>query len=93
MEYIFEYGLFLAQAITFVAAFLIVVAGVITLGQRQRSEHHEGHIEVRDVNEKYRDIGRHIQQMVVEPELLKESKKAEKKAEKVRAQGPEEKTR
>ena len=84
MEYIFEYGLFLAQAITFVAAFLIVVAGVITLGQRQRSEHHEGHIEVRDVNEKYRDIGRHIQQMVVEPELLKESKKAEKKAEKVR---------
>ena len=30
MEYIFEYGLFLAQAITFVAAFLIVVAGVIT---------------------------------------------------------------
>ena len=63
MEYIFEYGLFLAQAITFVAAFLIVVAGVITLGQRQRSEHHEGHIEVRDVNEKYRDIGRHIQQL------------------------------
>ncbi len=91
MEYIFEYGLFLAQAITFVAAFLIVVAGVITLGQRQRSEHHEGHIEVRDVNEKYRDIGRHIQQMVVEPELLKESKKAEKKAEKIRVKAQKKK--
>ena len=91
MEYIFEYGLFLAQAITFVAAFLIVVAGVITLGQRQRSEHHEGHIEVRDVNEKYRDIGRHIQQMVVEPDLLKESKKAEKKSEKVRVKAQKKK--
>jgi len=91
LEYIFEYGLFLAQAITFVAAFLIVVAGVIALGQRQRSEHHEGHIEVRDLNEKYRDIGRHIQQIVVEPELLKASKKAEKKAEKVRVKAQKKK--
>jgi len=91
LEYIFEYGLFLAQAITFVAAFLIVVAGVIALGQRQRSEHHEGHIEVRDLNEKYRDIGRHIQQIVVEPELLKASKKAEKRAEKARVKAQKKK--
>ncbi len=91
MEYIYEYGLFLAQAITFVAAILIVVAGVVALGQRQRAEHHEGHIEVRDLNEKYRDIGRHIQDMVVEPELLKASKKAEKKAEKARAKAEKKK--
>ncbi len=91
MEYIYEYGLFLAQAITFVAAILIVVAGVVALGQRQRAEHHEGHIEVRDLNEKYRDIGRHIQDMVVEPEQLKASKKAEKKAEKAKAKAEKKK--
>ncbi|MGL4566496.1 MAG: protease SohB, partial [Halioglobus sp.] len=91
MEYIYEYGLFLAQAITFVAAILIVVAGVVALGQRQRAEHHEGHIEVRDLNEKYRDIGRHIQDMVVEPEQLKATKKTEKKAEKARAKAEKKK--
>ena len=91
MEYIYEYGLFLAQAVTFVAAILILVAGVVALGQRQRAEQHEGHIEVRDVNEKYRNIHHHLQQVVVEPELLKAAKKAEKKAEKARAKAAKKK--
>ena len=79
MEFIYEYGLFLAQAVTFVAAILIVAASLVALGQRQKADQHEGHIEVRDVNEKYRHIGEHIQQMVVEPDVLKATRKAEKK--------------
>jgi serine protease SohB len=91
LEYMYEYGLFLAQAVTFVAAILIVIAGVVSLGQRQRAEQHEGHIEVRDVNEKYRNIHQHLQQVVVEPELLKAANKAEKKAEKARAKAAKKK--
>ena len=79
MEFIYEYGLFLAQVVTFVAAILIVAASLVALGQRQKADQHEGHIEVRDVNEKYRHIGEHIQQMVVEPDVLKATRKAEKK--------------
>ncbi len=82
MEYIYQYGLFLAQAVTFVAAILVVLASLVALGQRQKTEQQEGHIEIRDLNEKYRDIGHQIKQVVVEPDVLKAELKAEKKAEK-----------
>jgi len=84
LEFIYEYGLFLAQAVTFVAAILIVAASLVALGQRQKADQHEGHIEVRDVNEKYHHIGEHIQQLVVEPDVLKATRKAEKKTEKAK---------
>ncbi len=64
MEFIYEYGLFLAQAVTFVAAVLILVTGLVALGQRQRADQHEGHIEIRDLNEKYRDISEAIRDVV-----------------------------
>lgn len=79
MEYIYEYGLFLAQAVTFVAAIVLVAASLVAIGQRQKAEQHEGHIEVRDLNEKYRQIGDSIQHIVVEPDELKALKKARKK--------------
>lgn len=91
MEYIYEYGLFLAQAVTFVAAILIVVAGLVAIGQRQRTEQQEGHIEIRDLNDKYRHIGQSIQQVVVEPDELKTAHKAERKAEKARAKAAKKK--
>lgn len=84
MEFIYEYGLFLAQAVTFVAAILILVVGMVAIGQRQKAEQQEGHIEVRDLNQKYRQIGHSIQQIVAEHDDLKALHKAEKKAEKDR---------
>ena len=84
MEFLYDFGLFLAQAFTLVAAILIVVAGLVALGQRQRAEHREGHIEIRDVNEKYKHIGDAIRGAVTEPQQHKEAQKAEKKAEKAR---------
>jgi len=85
LEYIYEYGLFLAQAITFVAAIVMVAASLVAIGQRQKAESHEGHIEIRDLNEKYRQIGDSIQHMVVEPSERKALKKAQKKADKQQA--------
>ena len=82
MEYLFDFGLFLAQAITLVAARLILVAGLVSLGQKQRSEQHEGHIEIRNLNEKYTQIGDAIQEVIADPELLKEQRKEKKKADK-----------
>jgi serine protease SohB len=82
LEYIYEYGLFLAQAVTFVAAILILVAGLFAVGQRQRAEQHEGHIEIRNLNEKYKHIGETLRSVVEDPEAFKQRKKEEKKAEK-----------
>jgi len=91
LEFIYEYGLFLAQAVTFVAAILVVAASLVAIGQRQKAEQQEGHIEVRDINEKYRHIGHNIQHVVVEPDILKAELKAEKKAEKAKAKAAKKK--
>ena len=85
MEFIYEYGLFLAQAVTLVAAILVIIAGLVSLGQRQKAEQHEGHIEVRNLNEKYRQIGDSIQHMISDPDDLKALRKQEKKTAKEEA--------
>lgn len=91
MDYLFEYGLFLAQAVTLVAAILIVVIGLVAIGMRQRADQHEGHIEIRDLNEKYRHIGEVIRNAVDDPETLKAEKKVEKKDEKAKAKAAKKK--
>jgi serine protease SohB len=91
LEFIYEYGLFLAQAVTFVAAVLILVTGLVALGQRQRADQHEGHIEIRDLNEKYRDISEAIRDVIDDHKLLKLHRKAAKKDEKAKAKSAKKK--
>ncbi|MFV0276142.1 MAG: protease SohB [Parahaliea sp.] len=81
MEFLAQYGLFLAQAVTIVVAVLVVVSGVIALGQRQRPGR-DGHIEIRHLNERYRHLGDAVREAVVDKALLKAELKREKKAEK-----------
>ncbi len=85
MDFLQEYGLFLAQTVTFVAAVLILVAGLIALGQKQKTEQHEGHVEIRKLNDKYRHIGDTIRQAVSDPDVVKRENKARKKADKAQA--------
>jgi len=85
LEFIYEYGLFLAQAVTLVAAILILVISIVSIGHRQRADQHEGHIEIRDLNEKYRHIGDAIRDIVDDPDILKLERKADKKDDKAKA--------
>lgn len=91
MEFIYEYGLFLAQAVTLVAAFLILVTSLVSIGQRQKADQHEGHIEIRDLNEKYRHIGESIRHVIDDPDVLKAHRKAAKKEEKAKAKAAKKK--
>lgn len=91
MEFIYEYGLFLAQAVTLVAAILIVIAGLVSMGHRQKAEQHEGHIEIKHINEKYRQIGDAIAHMVTDHDTLKAKAKADKKADKAKAKADKKK--
>lgn len=85
MEFVYEYGLFLAQAVTLVAAILVVVGGLVAMGQKQKADQHEGHIEIRNLNEKYKMIGDSIQGVVADADVLKAEKKAQRKVEKRKA--------
>lgn len=85
MEFLYEYALFLARAVTVVAAVLILVAGLVAIGSRQRAVHHEGHIEVRKLNERYRAMGDTVRGALDDPGAVKVRQKAEKKAAKIKA--------
>jgi serine protease SohB len=63
----------------------MLVVGLVSIGMRQRADQHEGHIEIRDLNEKYHHIGEVLRNSVDDPETLKQRKKAEKKEEKAKA--------
>lgn len=82
MDFIYEYGLFLAQAVTLVAAVLVLVAGLVAVGQRNKAEQHEGHIEIRNLNEKYEQMRDQLLHVVSDPERLKSERKEKKKAKK-----------
>ena len=84
MEFLQEYGLFLAQALTLVVAILAVAAGFVILGSRQRAPT-KGHIEIQDLNKRYKDIGESLRDVMDEPEARKLAQKASKKAEKAKA--------
>lgn len=84
MEYLYDYGLFLAQAGTIVAAILIVVGSIVAMGQRNKGEE-EGHIEIRNLNEKYRAINDSIEEVVSDEETLKLQAKQKKKQDKQEA--------
>ncbi len=83
MEYLAEYGMFLAKAITLVVAVLFVVGSIVSLGQRHRPDH-EGHLEVRHLNERYKALADSIREIVLNPDALKRETKQEKKDEKAR---------
>ncbi len=85
MEYLYEYGMFLARAVTIVAAVLILVAGIVAIGSRQRAAQHEGHIEVRKVNERYKNMADALRSIADDPETVKANHKAQKKADKQEA--------
>jgi serine protease SohB len=82
LEYLYEYGLFLAQAFTVVLAILLIAGGLLTLGQRQRTESIEGHIEIRKLNDRYKAYGDAMQHAVMDAALYKKERKARKKKEK-----------
>ena len=85
MDFLYDFGLFLAQAVTLVIAILVVVGGLFALGSRQKKAEHEGHIEIRNLNEKYKQIDDTIRHVITDDETRKIDQKAEKKAEKEKA--------
>jgi serine protease SohB len=78
LEFLYEYGLFLAQAATLVIAILLVAGGIFALGHRQRTEH-EGHIEIRKLNDRYEDYRDVMQHEILSADEIRALHKKEKK--------------
>ncbi|HXH03155.1 MAG TPA: protease SohB [Candidatus Competibacteraceae bacterium] len=61
MEFLSDYGLFLAKTLTVVVAMLLVVGGSLALAHRPQIGR-EGRLEVKDLSRRYREMGRLVEE-------------------------------
>ncbi|MFN0001495.1 MAG: protease SohB [Pseudohongiellaceae bacterium] len=83
MEFLTDYGLFLAKTLTLVLAILFVFIVLIANASRHKSEgKHKGHITVTKLNDEFDDLRDDIRHEVLDDDVLKAEAKAEKKKDK-----------
>lgn len=84
MEFLTEYGLFLAKIITFVVAAVVVISVVVSAAQKDRGDQDgEGELKIRKLNEKYRKLREAIEARLMSDPQRKVFEKARKKKEKL----------
>lgn len=81
LEYLQEYGLFLAKIITFVIAILVVVGFVLASAHRGGNKD-KGRIVVSKLNERFDDMTHVLKEYAMDEKTLKEEEKQKKKADK-----------
>ncbi|KPQ30145.1 MAG: serine protease SohB [Marinobacter excellens HL-55] len=86
MEFLIEYGLFLAKVVTFAVAAIILVSVIFSATQRDREDHEgDGELKIRKLNDHYRKLKESIQAKLMsdaEHKAWQKQKKKEAKAEK-----------
>ncbi|SEK84047.1 inner membrane peptidase. Serine peptidase. MEROPS family S49 [Colwellia chukchiensis] len=83
MEFLYEYGLFLAKTITFVVAVIAIIIAIASSAIKQGSK--KGELEITDLSEQFKDVEEEISQHLLSKEALKEKEKQDKKTAKEEA--------
>lgn len=78
LEFLTNYGLFLAKTITFLIAVFVVVSLIVSAGGRGKKSE-KGHIQVSKLNEKFKAMRESLQEAVLDEDQLKVIEKNEKK--------------
>lgn len=81
MEFLTEYGLFLAKVVTIVVAIVIVIIMLVAAGFKTRKSE-QGHIEINNINENLKSVTDTLKQAVLPAEVFKQQAKELKKEEK-----------
>jgi len=84
MEYLYDYLLFLAQAVRVVVALIIVLTAIASMSQK-RHDPEGGHLEVRKLNDRLLDLKHAVEDAVLNDAELKAERKREAKEEKAEA--------
>ncbi|GLS91496.1 protease SohB [Psychromonas marina] len=80
MEFLFEYGLFFAKAVTFVITVAALLIIIIALTSKQKNK--KGEIELTDISALLKTTKKSIQEQLLTPPQLKERLKKDKKDQK-----------
>ena len=78
MDFLNDYGLFLAKTVTLLIALIILLVVLVGVGHKQRRVE-RGHIEVRSLNDAIESVSFTLKDAVLNPEALKQDVKNEKK--------------
>ncbi len=84
MEFLFEYGLFLAKAVTIVVAIALIVGVIVSAGQKKQHAA-SGHINLTDLTDEYEQLEEGLREETLSKEAFKAYQKAQKKKEKEKA--------
>ena len=81
MEFLLQYGLFLAKTVTLVAAFIIIVGSIVAISQRQKDKQ-DGNLRIKNLNDRFDRMRRVLEHKIHDEIWLKSREKIEHKAEK-----------
>ncbi|QJR82547.1 protease SohB [Alteromonas pelagimontana] len=88
MEFLYEYGLFLAKAVTLVAAVILIVSAIVGAANRQKQG--KGQLEILSLTEQLKDITHYARSVLLDKAALKKLAKQQKKDNKAKKKaGPE----
>ena len=85
MEYLIQYGVFLAKAATIVVSIVLVIGAIAAAGSRQRRASKRGEIVIERLNDHLEDLHDAVREEVIDPATLKLDNKARSKREKEEA--------
>jgi len=85
LEYLIQYGMFLAKAATIVVAIVLVIGAIAAAGSRQRRASKRGEIVIERLNDHLEDLHDAVREEVIDPATLKLDNKARSKREKEEA--------
>jgi len=85
LEYLIQYGMFLAKAATIVVSIVLVIGAIAAAGSRQRRASKRGDIVIERLNDHLEDLHDAVREEVIDPATLKLDNKARSKREKEEA--------
>jgi serine protease SohB len=85
LDFLFEYGLFLAKAVTVVIAFVVVISLLMMASQNRKQVNKSGHIEVRNLNDEFEDMIDTLDHAMMDKFQFKQLRKNQEKADKLEA--------
>ncbi len=83
MEFLSEYAMFLAKSVTVLVAVLVAAGGLVALSARGAGAKPRERIEVRSLNERYRDMARSLNTAMMTAHDAKRARRRDKKQRKV----------
>ena len=85
VDFLYEYGMFLAKAITVIVTILLILVGLLAIGGRGKRDQAHGEITLTSINDNFEEMKDAIESVVIDPEVYKQQIKALHKKEKKEA--------